>query len=500
MACNAQSNDSIAAPADYSLLPVQYIGLQTSNPAVYSDVKNDRMNGQLFYNHMSGDYKNISDPGSMNGGKIAMEGFKRVNKLHFYGSFSYDISGLKGQKWKNVLMPSEGNPFILGDSIGGSYDNETFEIKGAMASSFNEKIKWGVVVNYKGGSSADQDDPRPKIDAARYTLRPGIIYNLSSNWDIGLDFGYEGYREDISITVVEDYNTYRFMLFQGLGNYFLASGSGYSREYRGNALDGNVQVKWGKDIYGNILQLGYKSKEEKAKDGSSGSLFKAGDYKETTYSLMNIFSIKRNQTLHLVKINIDYYSSKGIWYDQRKITNENDQQIWEVYNKSVKYKDNTTKAGLEYTWLKEKQGFKDYMLGASIELDQHKTTFMPEMYLQKYSNIRASLKGGKTFWLPKKMQLGLDLKFTYQQNLSSKADFEGIVLANEWSYPRFEYLTSDYYAGEASVKLSKRTQLGNLPSIIYWTANVGYTQSNLDTEHFDKPDHIGFTTSLGFTF
>ena len=145
MTCNAQSMDSIASPSDYSLLSMQYIWLHTSNPVAYLNVKSNPMNGQISYNHISGNYKYISDPQSMNRGNIAVEGFKKVNKLQFYGSFSYDISKLNEQRWKNVLMPSTGNPFILGDSIGGNYDNETFEIKGIVTSSFNEKLKWPVI-------------------------------------------------------------------------------------------------------------------------------------------------------------------------------------------------------------------------------------------------------------------------------------------------------------------------------------------------------------------
>lgn len=510
--CNAQSGDSITSPADYSLLPIQYTGLQTSNPVAYIEVDRDRMNGQITYNHTSGDYKYISDPRSMNSGQVALEGFKRVNKLHFYGSFSYNISGLKGQKWKDVLMPSQGNPFILGDSIGGDYDNERFAIKGVMASTLNKKLKWAVAVDYNGGSSADQSDPRPRIDATRYSIYPGIMYNLLPDWSIGLDFGYEGYKEVISVTTTtkKDHN---YFLFQGLGNYTIESGISHGRQYKGTAFGSNAQIKWRKNIYENILQLGYKSNEEKSEDGAvsesdnssvSGSgnsnMFRSGDYKETIYSLMNIFSVKQGQTSHILKVNIDNNNSKGIWYDQKKITNSNNQQIWEIYNKSVKYKNKTTKIGLDYIWLKERSGWKDYMLGVAAEFEQHKTTLLPDMHLQKYSNVNVAIKGGKTFRLPKNFQLGFDLKASYQRNLSSKADFTGLVLANLWSYPVFEYLTSDHYRGDASFKLSKQTRMGNLPSTIYLTAGASYTKSALDTDNFNKPDRIGIATSFGFTF
>lgn len=502
IACNARSNDSIIGPADYSLLPLQYIWLQTTNPVAYADIEGDRMDAVLGYRYGSGDYKPVSDPRSVHSGKVLVEGFKQVDKLHFYGSFLYNISSLEGQKWKDVLLPSPGNPFILGDSIGGDYDNELFEIKGVMASSANENFKWGVSMNYKGGSSADQNDPRPLIDAMRYSVRPGILYRIpSSSWGLGLDLGYERYREDIKISVIETNIVHHFFLFQGLGLYYMESGISYSRRYKGNAFSGNGHVNWKNNAAENILRIGYENRTENSEDGSSESPFRSGDYKETVYSLSDIFSVKKDAMAHILKIYADYSPSKGIWYDQKKTVNPNDQSIiWEVYNKSVKYKNKVTKAGLEYTGLKERQGFKDYSFGASFDYEQSKTDFLPDMYLQKYSNLKASIKGGKTFWLPGRSQLSLDLDVSYRKNLTSKAGFDGIKLADLWSYPVFEYLTSDFYSGGARAKFSKRTSIGKLPSIIYLTAGIDYIKSTQQTNYFNKPDRINIATSLGFTF
>ena len=508
LACHAQSTDSVASPADYALLPVRHVWLQTTNPVAYEAVDGSRMNTEFLFYYSNGDYKHLTDPESPRGGIVSFEGFKQVNKLHFYGSFSYDIAKLEGQRWNDVLMPSPGNPFLLGDSIGGDYNNELFEIKGAVASSFSDRLKWGVSARYKGGSSANQNDPRPLINAVRYSISPGILYDFSP-WAVGLDIGYEGYNEFISISSVETNLNHSFFIFQGLGNYFARIGTGYSRRYKGSAWNGNIQLNWRNNQTENILQIGYRNMAENSEDGvakptaegrATSNPFKSGDYQETTYSVLNILAVKNGQTTHLATLRAAYLPSKGTWYDQREIIDSNQQTIWEIYNQSVKYKDNTTTVGLAYTWQKEKNGFNDYLLGASADFDNHETTLYPDMQQQKYSNLAVALRGEKTFWLPKQFQLGVSAGLTYRMNLAASADFAGITLAGLWSQSVYEYLTSDHYGGVARVKLSKRMRLGKLPSIVYWIAGIDYTRSTLETESFDQADRMNLTTSIGFTF
>lgn len=495
---HAQTNDSVAYPADYSLLPLRHVRLQLSNPAAYAGIR-DAMDIHMAYDHISGPYRDLSDPESVNGGQVSVEGFKQAGRLHFFGGFSYGIATLKEQKWKDVLMPSTGNPYLLADSIGGDYNNELFDIRGAIASSLNDRITWGIAATYTGGTSSDENDPRALIDAVRYSIRPGILYRFS-RWSLGADVEFGGYAEKIGMDSYYGTSNFVFFQFQGLGNYYPDSGNAHSRRYKGRTAGGNIQLGWKGTHIENILQLGYKNNEEKSEDGSTSAPFKSGDYKEDTYSLSNLFSAKINNVSHIARLSFGYIPSRGIWYDQQKVTNANDQISWEVFNQSVKYKNNTTQAGLEYTWLKEKEGFADFLVRGSVAFEQQKTTFLPEMYRQEYSNITVALKGEKTFRLPKMFRLGVRVHAGYRKNLSSEADFNGIALADVWSYPVFEYLTADYYTGGVQVRLNKRTVFGKLPAIVYLTAGVDYTKSTLKTTDFTDPHRINVSAAFGCSF
>lgn len=497
---NASQKDSINTPSDYSLLPLKHIWLQTSNPIAISDVETNNANIAIGYNYQNGDYRLISDPKSQNDANIVLEGYKTVKKFHFYGNFSYNIAKLKDQKWKDVLMPSTNNPFILADSIGGNYDNEIFNIKAGMASAINDKIIWGIALSYKGGTSSNNYDPRPLIDAMRFSVNPGIKYSISDNWSVGADLHYERYKEKIDITSVDNNKNSNFFLFQGLGVFFLESGVVYSRSYSGDNYGANFQLGRKGEWYENIFQLGYKHKLEKGEDGSSQNPFKSGDYNENIYSLSNIFAFDKKNARHIIKIHGSQGSVKGTWYDQHSVINSNGQAKWEVYNKSVKYKNTQTLGGAEYTFLKEKSGLTDVLLGARVDYIDQKETFYPELYSQKFSNITFSVKGDKGFWLPQNYQLSLGAELVYRDNLSTNTNFNGIVLSELWTKPIFDYLTSKYYTGIANIRINKKTVIGKLESIIYWKTSFAYTKSDKVSNYFDKPHRVSLITSLGVNF
>jgi hypothetical protein len=499
---NAQVTDSVGYAKDFDLLPQKQIWLQTTNPIAFSRIDEQGMNSELSYNCTTGSYKYISDPQSQGDGKIRVDGFKQINKLHLYGGFSYGISRLHQQKWKDVLLLSPRNPFVLTDSIGGNYDNESFEIRGAASSFVNDRLQWGLAVTYIGGTSSDNNDPRPSIDAMRFSVHPGIRYQWTSHWGIGIDARYERYKENISIEVLETNITHRFFYFQGLGNFYLNTGTSNTRTYNGNMYEGNIQFDWQKNNLENIFQLGYKQNSEESITGllSSSSIFRSGDYVESTLSLGNIFSIKSNDIRHSFKFNVEYSPNKGTWYDQKQVKNSDSQIVWEVYNKSVKYKSTSIISKAEYNWLKEKDGYLDYSLSGSVGFEQEDTKFLPDYFLQKYSNMQLSLAGTKMIKLPKYFSLNLTAKIGYKHNLSANSDFNGITLANVWTYPVYEYFTANHYQGVIGLKLSKKTRIGNAPGTIYLSLKADYVKADIESTNFNKPHRLGLFTACGFTF
>lgn len=178
----------------------------------------------------------------------------------------------------------------------------------------------------------------------------------------------------------------------------------------------------------------------------------------------------------------------------------NNQTVWEVFNQSVQYRNRVSRAAAAYGLTKERKGFADYAFGGTVTFEQQNSSFLPEIYLQKYSNITAALKGEKTFWLPNMFLLGLKVNASYRKNLSSTVDFNNISLAGIWSYPVFEYLTADYFRGGLRATLHKPALLGKLPAIVYLTAGIDYTKSTLTTTHFDAPHRIHLSSAFGCTF
>lgn len=500
---NAQTTDSIVRLKDFELLPQKYIWLQTVNPVAFSDVDEEGMNAELSYNYQTGNYKNISDPQSQNDGKMFVKGFKRIQNLHLYGGFSYGIDYLKGQKWKDVLLLSPRNPFVLADSIGGNYENESFGINAAASSALNERFKWGVELNYRGGTSSNNNDPRPSINAIRFDIHPGAHYKINTNWGVGFDAEYERYKENISMSVLETNIPHNFFYFQGLGNYYLSTGSSSTRTYRGDVYTVNIQIDRKSCSIDNILQLGYKNNFEKSINGdlsSSASIFKSGDYFESTLSLTDVLMIKRPNIRHIVKFDLEYIPNKGRWYDQQQVTNTDTQIVWVVYNQSIKYKSTSILSSLEYTWSKEKNEYPDYFLTGGVSFEQEDSKFLPDYFFQKYSNISVYLSGNKTFRLSMLFDLCLNTKLVYRNNLSADSDFNGIALADLWTSPVYEYLTSNNCQGFLDLKLCRKTSIGKVSGIMYFSAKANYQKSTIVSDNFNKPDRLSLLTTFGFTF
>lgn len=485
---------------DITLLPLEYIGLKTDNPASFAQIDLSLTNINIGYSQASGGYKNISSAETINSGIISIEGIKRLNDLTFWGLFGYDISRHINRKWNDVLFTSTANPFILADSVGGDYDDEIFNIAGGISSTiWNEKLSWGIEGVYKVGSSADQTDPRPSIDAVRYTINPGLYYNTNT-LKIGISGYYSGYNERISVTLVNNNIPHYYFLMMGLGSFYPEKGGGYTRNYVGHSYGGSMQLVFITPRLENVFQAGYKNEIEKAQDGSSASLFKAGDYKNTIFSVADFFKFKANSFIHHIDIDMSTASVRGVWYDQKQVVNSNNEVVWEVYNQSVRYKERINSATLNYILEKRTNNKPDFLLSVSTDYNSHDAQLYPEGDYQRYSNLLIRLGGQKNVIFPNQFEFLVALNGLYKQNLSREANFSNVSLASVWSYPVYDYFTSDMYSTGISLRLGKTVDLYGYNFFPFVKADAKYTESSLKNNFYNNGNRTDLLVTLGAFF
>jgi hypothetical protein len=136
--------------------------------------------------------------------------------------------------------PYNDNPYTVGDSIGGNYTKEYFNMVGKGAFSLNEKLSFGFDVNYSTGVGAKRKDPRPENTITTFDFIPGIIYSFNKI-KLGLNFRYQGSTEEIDFSSVTSKTNYLFH-FKGLGVY--TSTSEFDKRIHNSNLRGRVSVQF----------------------------------------------------------------------------------------------------------------------------------------------------------------------------------------------------------------------------------------------------------------
>jgi len=448
----------VTTPDAIPLLELKNLWLASGNPVALTSVEPVLGMLDINYTATKGSYRLYADPERARKFNIHTEGYKTVGKYHLYGSFDYQLNKLQQMKWNDVLFPSEHNPFILADSIGGDYDTEIFDIRAGIAAPFrNNQWQWGIKGAYKAGSSADQTDPRPAINAVRYSIAPGITYSWG-NWQLGIDGLMEMYKEDISITSVNYDLNYHFFLFNGLGNYYPNSGDNYSRDYRGQKLGGGIQAGFTGNRLENIVQAGYYHNVEKAEDGPTEKLFKAGEFVDDHFWGSNALKIQKNDDIHIIRASAGLHIIDGIWFDQASMVDNNGNITWHVFNQSVKYTRDDFTAGLEYEFLKEKSLQRNYSLSAGVRYNYVSSFYYPEEFYMDYSNIQATIKGIKNFYLRNGWSIIAQVQAELRQNLQKDADFTGIRFSEIISKPAYDYYTGNTWGAGGSLTVARQSK------------------------------------------
>lgn len=498
----AQDN-LLRTSTDFRLLLETNPYLQTNQPASYGMITEKGILFDYLFDKEHGNFRHPNQAKENIHHTIRVGGYDKIRKVSLYGKASYTISDLKQQRWNNVLFVNPNNPFTLGDSIGGDYDREIFSMEGAVVTPINrdENVNIAFFGKYSAGNNADQTDPRPLMNAVRYTVRSGITYE-KSNWLFGANLTYEGYRENISISSVNINWVHHFFLFQGLGNTITRTGTGYSRRYDGNGIGGDLQIAYNIGRFNNVLEIGYLRNQESANDGSVSSFFRAGDFEEFTYHIANITSFRQNeQTIHQLHLSGMFNPIKGIWFDQVQVMDENSQTIWQVYNQSVKHKEDIVRADLKYAfWEKKTDLSNNYILSLSGNYRQSETNHYPEGYFQEYATIYTQVDAKKWFKVKDINHIVVGANTGYRTRISGQNDFAGLPLNNLYAYPVYDYLTADFWQAQLSLELNRRLDFNRVSLNAFIRPSFHYIQTLDDTPPFKKEKRNNFQLSAGLIF
>ena len=174
------------------------------------------------------------------------ESFQVSGPLRFFGSATYSTGVRKKVGWCDVDDYQLLSPYLVADSVGGDYKNETYAFNGGV-SYISGCWEYGIRAGYEGGVSYRQVDPRPLNTTSVIRINPGIVYQ-KGNWQLGAFGQYERYRQNVDIEIEKTDRKIYFHLLEGFGIYnkqFSALAESFTRNYKGNIFNGGIQASYG---------------------------------------------------------------------------------------------------------------------------------------------------------------------------------------------------------------------------------------------------------------
>jgi hypothetical protein len=187
----------------------------------------------------------VQDGNGFSAFRLGAESYQQQGRLRFFGNASYSDSKRTKTGWRDVEDYQLLNPYLVADSVGGDYKNESYAFSGGVSYALRN-WELGIRGGYEGGQSYKQVDPRPLNSVSTIRVNPGVTLH-KGNWRAGLFGEYIRYRQNVDIDVEKSDRKIYFYLLEGFGIYnrqFSVLSDNFSRIYRGNLYNAGLHLDY----------------------------------------------------------------------------------------------------------------------------------------------------------------------------------------------------------------------------------------------------------------
>ena len=454
-AAAGQDSSAVLSLNTFNIIGIYNPWLSTSNPAGMA------FNPRLFpaeidldYYGERGDFKKVQQGEKLNDFRIDARSYAKTGKSLFYGNFYYRKSFEKGTNYTDVYNPYRGTPYTLIDSIGGDiYDREFFFLDGAFTTPLSRNLSLGLSTRLDVGLASQDRDPRPMNKVLKLNLSPGLLFRLPV-LNIGINFLYSYYNEDIEIEVIEQNKEYVFFQMHGLATYTSHEANSFYRLYKQNKIGfaGQMDMHLGKinDLAGIRLQYALETADDgrKASNATWSTIKNDSRYKINSLYVFNITTINKEFFIHWLKADLKLSGMLGTEIIQRLETSgETGISNWVTYADEEKYDASELQASLEYRLMKMK---RPYVRNCEMDFNVNYHKYEQDYYIpdreEGYSHLIFSLKYGKSFY-PGRHLITVAGDLWYKRNLSSTLNFtKNNFFYNKLLLPDHLFQTYNYYA------------------------------------------------------
>lgn len=462
---------NVSAQDSHKLLPwteqinsVWNVASESNLPTyIYLNPLSDRFAIDLSYRFARGDFHAADASSKVNGLPISIGGSHRFKNVECYGNLEYLNSKEFSRRWNSTMMTSEQNPFVLCDSVPSDFTSDRFRVNGGVSYNPWKGLVLAADLDYTVGSSATQNDPRPKTDAMHFTATPAIAYKIGAFHTVGISEAFNLYKETISHTVINTQESQNYFLMRGSGIYFMrstGSSMSYPREYSGMSYKTALQYVFDNRAagLGAFVNIYYTINKETARDGGTKFTFLGGDMRESRIGGNARFDVRSSRFAHSITLGGENITAKGTWYDQKEFLDpdRNNELNYKVLASSIVNTQKITSASLHYTMsvLKGLAPTWQWSIGATFRTKselQHED----DGYLQKSNRLKADLSVVKYLNMRHCLLLvGIDGGYTARLGSSSVDDIKTTVLSDLYTLPAMEYASASYASAGITVDAS----------------------------------------------
>ncbi len=453
----------------------------------------------MGYSHASGDYRLFQEAEETGRYGFYTHGWSAVGLWRFYGNFSYYNEASGGTRWVSVIEPYNGNPYTVGDSIGGDYSREYFQMEGKAAVPLWKSLDFGIDVKYKAGVGTKRKDPRPENTITAFDISPALIWN-SGRWKWGGHFRYGTGKEDIEFTSVTG-NKFDLFYFRGLGAYSTTMDDD-GRYTESEILGGGLQGGYSGRLFSNLTSVDFGRQTTGIKRGSTYPL-QVVFLDHTTVEASSVFLfLPEEKDIRRLKL----WMSQGKSYGEEPVVEPRLEEIswqWSTAAKYTLYWHESHLWGGQYAFYRVKDSHHIHW-GATLsgEFREETTTyyFVPEYNRQKMEvvTVDASLEKG---FLSGRNELVVALRGAYRTSPSHILEVvEEPVLRRqvhqEFLEHDYDYQTSDRWEAGVTAHYGREFRGGRTPFQFF--VEAGYRRVNADFRETATREFIHLNAGINF--
>jgi hypothetical protein len=382
--------------------------------------------------------------------QLHSESFQVDSCYRFFGKAYYSNNQRFNVGWRDVEDYDLLTPYLVADSVGGTYKGETYFLSGG-ASIRLRHFEWGIHASYQGEVSYRQVDPRPRNTISVIRINPGVTYK-QGNWRYGLFGEYERYRQNVDIQVEKDGKKIYFYLLQGFGIYnrqFSILDATYSRIYKGNLFNIGFHLNYG-DSQQSTGALIVLKKADITVDESD---------KRTPYQLTH--NEITSQITHESELFHQTLFLKGVYSFQQAIGNETQYMpvtintnfiIWNYATQSDRYQSRNQNA--QFSALLADKNLSKFSLWEQLDgtWQDAKQYYYYPYYHQFIQDAIGSATVGINYPFKKTMLEG-SIKAGYKKNISSDLlQDDNNIITTQLLLPDYAFLMSDFAFYQLNIK------------------------------------------------